>query len=187
MVSRQPWSSSAFSDSLDRDASETPNVRYGWKADVSRAVIEPVLRASSLIPLICSAAIVAGCDKGQPPKPHAAVYDAARCSGVPRNWSKKGSEFYELTFISRLAVGPNRLKWNGQSVTSEAVRTSLVKQREMTPISNVQVVFQVGTDCRLVQETRKAVDTSFRCDDKHRCIEYTDAELARFLLPPPTA
>jgi hypothetical protein len=144
-----------------------------------------MLRASSLVLLVYSAAVIAACEKSQPPKPHFGVYDAARCGGVPRNWSKQGTEFGELAFISLLAVGPNRLKWNGQSTTTETLRTNLAKQMGITPFSNVEVVFEVGTDCRLVQAARANVDTSFHCDDKHRCIEYSDAELEKFLPPPP--
>ena len=144
-----------------------------------------MLRGSGLIFLFCFVAVGAACEKTQRSPPQAGVYDAARCGGVPRNWSKQGSEFYELTFISRLAVGPNRLKWNGQSTTSETLRKDLVTQREVTPYSNVQVVFEVGTDCRLIRTAREVVDTSFQCNGKHQCIEYTDAELAKFLPPPP--
>ena len=162
-----------------------PNVRNGWKADIRCALINPMLRTSRLVFLIYLAVVAAGCEKTQRSPSQAGVYDAARCGGVPKNWSKQGSEFYELTYISELAIGPNRLKWNGQSTTSEALRKDLETQREMAPFSNVQLIFEVGTDCRVIQAARENVDRSFQCNGERHCIEYTDAELAKFLPPPP--
>lgn len=142
-----------------------------------------MLRATCLALLLCSA--VAACAKTEEAPPQTHVYGTNHCGGVPRNWSKQGSEFGELSFISRVAVGPNRLEWNGQSTTRDALGKEVVKQRKMTPHSNIEVVFEVGTDCRLVQSIRADVDTFFQCDGKHQCIEYADAELQKYLPPAP--
>lgn len=111
-----------------------------------------------------------------------ATYAADRCGGPLDHWSPQRSEFYELSVLGRLEVGPRRLTWN--NTPTRNLRPFLVEAAGLTPRPNVEVVFQAGTDCRRVKAIRHEVDTILKCGPAQRCVEYSDAEWKRTLPPP---
>lgn len=145
-----------------------------------------VLSLSKQAVALALAILATACSPRAPSRERAIeTYGAGRCGGTPLHWSPQGSEFYELSFNSRLEVGPHRLMWNGVATTNAALQQSLIAAHGMNLRPNVEVVFHVGTDCRLVKAIREEVAADLHCGAEQRCVEYSNVEWDKWVPPPP--
>lgn len=122
---------------------------------------------------ICAASL-AGCHPAQPTEAVTTTYAANRCGGMPANWHAPGDEYGDPAVPPYLLrIDPYGFQWNSVATDESALRKYLGDMAEMQPPPPLTVMFDRGTNCVIVAEVRRMIETRVPCTDAVICVEYS--------------
>jgi hypothetical protein len=138
-------------------------------------------RAAVIVPLI-----LMGCGHQPDAEPgQQAVYTQQRCGGPSVKWGEKGAETGELMTYNRLDVGSSAMRWNGKVINMATLHRYVSEVPKLNPQPITVVVAAPRADCGIIKNVRRLLDAELKCSASHACVEYSQAEWAKWHPPLP--